>query len=360
MHHPRIVPIYSVGCEEGIHYYAMRLIEGESLAQMIRRLRPPLAGPEPTPPTSTDIGGPIQKSDRSTSGRAISRSATGEESARATVPAPSASTATHTCASAAHHDHAHRAARFVMEAAEALEHAHQLGVVHRDIKPANLLVDTAANLWITDFGVALLQPSAGVTATGELVGTLRYMSPEQAAAKRGHVDHRTDIYSLGATFYELLTLEPAFASNDAAILLQQITRDEPRPARALVPSLPAELDTIVQKAMAKSPAERYATAQELADDLARFLEDKPIWARRPTWLDCSIKWSRRHRAMVLSSLVLLVIVTLGLLVSTVVVSRLHREATDAYKSERLKAAELNQERLALKRIWRMRDRLWPT
>src|SRR5207253_1919502 len=114
------------------------------------------------------------------------------------------------------------------QAAEALEHAHQLGVVHRDIKPANLLVDLRGNLWITDFGLAHMQSAAGLTMTGDLVGTLRYMSPEQALAQHGGIDHRTDIYSLGVTLYELLTLEPVFDGRDRQELLRQIAFDEPR------------------------------------------------------------------------------------------------------------------------------------
>src|SRR5262249_556079 len=115
-----------------------------------------------------------------------------------------------------------------VQAAEALEHAHQLGVVHRDIKPANLLLDGRGHLWLTDFGLAHCQSQAGLTMSGDLVGTLRYMSPEQALAKRAVVDHRTDLYSLGATLYELLTLQPAFAGSDRQELLREIAFEEPR------------------------------------------------------------------------------------------------------------------------------------
>ena len=169
-----------------------------------------------------------------------------------------------------------RAAHLGAEAATALDHAHQLGVVHRDVKPANVLLDRQGNLWITDFGVALLQSNGGLTMTGELVGTLRYMSPEQAGAQRGLVDHRTDVYSLGMTLYELLTLSPAFEGADPRRLLEQIASEEPRPLRSVDRDIPVELEIIVLKAIAKNPAERYSTAQELADDLQRFLADQPI------------------------------------------------------------------------------------
>jgi serine/threonine protein kinase len=184
-------------------------------------------------------------------------------------------------------------ARFGLQAAEALDHAHQLGVVHRDIKPGNLLLDTSGHLWVTDFGLAQFQNDAALTLTGDLVGTLRYMSPEQALARRGVVDHRTDLYSLGATLYELLTLQPAFDGRDREELLQQISLEEPRPPRRLNRATPIDLETIILKAMAKGVEDRYATAEELAEDLRRFLDQKPIRARRPAPWERVAKWSRR-------------------------------------------------------------------
>src|SRR5262249_43854425 len=142
-------------------------------------------------------------------------------------------------------------------------------------------------------------------------GTVRYMSPEQALGKRGLVDPRTDIYSLGVTLYELLTLEPAFGGDLRQDLLRRIVAEEPRPPRRLNRAIPAELETIVLKAMAKVPAERYANAQGLADDLRRFLEDRPIRARRPTLWQRLRKWMRRHQAAVASA-------ALGLLVMAAV------------------------------------------
>jgi serine/threonine protein kinase len=130
-------------------------------------------------------------------------------------------------------------AQLGVQAAEALEHAHQAGIIHRDIKPANLLVDVRGNLWITDFGLARFHGDAGLTMSGNLLGTLRYMSPEQALAKHGLVDHRTDIYSLGATLYELLTLQPACPGDDRPEVLRQIEREDAPPPRRLNAVVPA-------------------------------------------------------------------------------------------------------------------------
>jgi len=163
--------------------------------------------------------------------------------------------------------------------ADALEHAHEEGVVHRDIKPSNLILDQRGKIWVTDFGLARIASDPGISMTGDLVGTLRYMSPEQALAKRVLVDHRTDIYSLCATLYELLTLEPTFAGHDRQEVIKRIAFDEPRALRKLNKAIPAELETIVLKGLEKNPDHRYAAAKDLAEDLRRFLEDRPIHAR---------------------------------------------------------------------------------
>jgi tetratricopeptide (TPR) repeat protein len=206
-------------------------------------------------------------------------------------------------------------ARLGIQAAEALEHAHQLGVVYRDVKPGNLMLDGRGNLWVTDFGLARLPNDTGLTMTGDLIGTLRYMSPEQALAKRVVIDHRTDVYSLGATLYELLALRPVFDGNDRQELLRQIAFEEPRALRRWNKAIPAELVTIVLKALEKNPADRYAAANELADDLRRFLEDKPIRSKPATWRQRLVKWGRRHPAIVWAAVVVLA-VTVPVLVAS--------------------------------------------
>ncbi|MFI5461679.1 MAG: tetratricopeptide repeat protein, partial [Isosphaerales bacterium] len=212
-------------------------------------------------------------------------------------------------------------ARLGLEAAEALEHAHQEGIIHRDIKPANLMVDAKGHLWVTDFGLARLRSDSGLTVSGDLLGTLRYMSPEQALGKRVVVDGRTDIYSLGVTLYELATLEPAFEGLDRQELLRRIAEEEPRPPRQLNASIPRDLETILLKAIAKEPDGRFQTAQDLADDLRRFLDDKPIRAKRPSLAERAAKWVRRHTQVVASVVLMLTLAVVGLALGAALLAR---------------------------------------
>jgi tetratricopeptide (TPR) repeat protein len=310
LHHTNIVPVYAVGCERGVHFYAMQFIEGHSLATVIHELRQhsgldgrEARGPE-NPPVAVPAG-PAAPDSQATSPYSAGHAAhVSPEAARTTESAAQTAAQPATALST---ERSHRSPAFFravtelgIQAAMALEHAHQLGVFHRDIKPANLLVDGRGNLWVTDFGLAHCQSQVSLTMTGDLVGTLRYMSPEQALAQRVSVDHRTDIYSLGATLYELLTLEPAVPGADREAVLRQIAFEEPKLPRKQNKAVPTELETIVLKSMAKNPDERYGTAQELADDLRRFLKDEPIRARRPTVVQRAWKWSRRHRPVLLA------------------------------------------------------------
>jgi serine/threonine protein kinase len=285
LHHPHIVPVHGVGCERGVHYYVMQLISGRSLATVIDELRGEAA--------KKDEGG-MMKVELEARTTDFHSSSMPHPSSFPTTPVAALSTK----ASRPGKAHYRRVAEVIAQAAGALEYAHATGVVHRDIKPANLLLDESGHLWVTDFGLAKLDTAAGVTMSGDVLGTLRYMSPEQALARHGLVDHRTDVYSLGATLYELLTLTPAVGGQDKQEVLRRIAFDGVVAPRRLDRSIPAELETVTLKALAKSPADRYQTAQELADDLRRFLDDRPVLARRPTWPQRLRKWARRHRGVV--------------------------------------------------------------
>jgi serine/threonine protein kinase/Tfp pilus assembly protein PilF len=301
LHHQHIVPVYTVGQERGVHYYAMQFVEGQTLGALIAGLRRQVGKAEATQ------GQPTAPYTRWGEGEGLR-----DQDARATPTPPVAGLSTDSFPLSPEFYRA--AARLGIQAADALDYAHKLGIIHRDVKPGNLLVDGSGNLWVTDFGLAQVQTDSKLTMTGDLLGTLRYMSPEQALGKVSVLDQRTDIYSLGATLYELLTLEPAVCGRDREEVLRHIAFAEPRPLRRLNKSVPPELETIVLKAMAKEAAERYQSAQELADDLRRFLEDRPIRARRPSLPQRARKWARRHRPMVWSTvacLVMLVAVSAG-------------------------------------------------
>jgi serine/threonine protein kinase/Flp pilus assembly protein TadD len=313
LHHTNIVPVYYVGRERGVHFYAMQYIEGHSLAQVIADLRLQIADlkkdakphaslSEASPATAPYTPEPAPQSAICNLQTAIA----------ATKPIAALSTIRSRTDAA----YFRAVAELGIQAAEALDFAHEHGIVHRDVKPANLLVDAESRLWVTDFGLAQVQGDARMTMTGDLVGTLRYMSPEQALAKRVVVDHRTDVYSLGATLYELLTLEPAFTGTDRQELLRQIAFEEPRPPRRRHKAIPMELEIIVLKALEKNPAERYTTAKDLAEDLRRFVMDRPIQARRPTPIQRIRKWARRHRSAATAAAVCL-LVTLGVTLASV-------------------------------------------
>jgi serine/threonine protein kinase len=300
LEHPHIVPVYGVGYERGVHYYAMKFIDGKSLAQVIADLR--VARPDSSKGVDDHKATPFEDAGRPTRSPSNDRGSdsTGPIAALTTQRAPRDASAFR------------QIAELGIQAAEALEHAHSLGIVHRDIKPANLMIDGHGSLWITDFGLARTAADAGLTMTGDVLGTLRYMSPEQALAKHGLVDHRTDVYSLGVTLYELLTGTPAITGKDREEILNRITLEDLEPPRSLDATIPRDLETLVLKAMAKIPAERYATARELADDLRRFNAREPIRAKRPTVLQRAKKWSERHKPVVIAIAFVVGLATVGL------------------------------------------------
>lgn len=261
--HPHLVNAFFVGCERGTHFYAMRYIDGPSLAQLITIIRHIVA-------QGQTQSLPEQQSQ------------------------PVATLVTQYMANRLRYFRA--VAQFGLQAASALGYAHQRAIVHRDIKPSNLLLDSQGQLWVTDFGLATVHDSADLTMTGDVIGTLRYMSPEQAAGKSAIVDHRIDIYSLGITLYELLTLQPAFSDHDRPTLLHRISRDEPATPRSIDASIPVDLQTILLKSIAKAPGDRYVNAEALADDLQRFLDQRPIQARHIGRIARTWRWCRRSPA----------------------------------------------------------------
>jgi serine/threonine protein kinase len=322
--HPNIVAIYSVGVERGVHYYAMQLIEGQSLAQVVEQLccqsgraeaqksssRVEQQNGDKTsalpPSCSSALPSTALPLCRST---ALSIADTSPVARLSTLPAYDS------------REYYRAVAQLGIQAAEALDHAHQNGILHRDIKPVNLLVDETGKLWITDFGLARMEQDAGMTMTGDILGTLRYMSPEQALAKRVVVDHRSDIYSLGITLYELLNLQLAFKGDDRQELLRQIAFEEPQKLRRINARIPPDLETIILKAIEKNPADRYATAEGLADDLRAAIDQRPIKAKPPNVLARTVKWSRRHQLAMLAGLIVLALVTVGLSVGSVLIVR---------------------------------------
>jgi eukaryotic-like serine/threonine-protein kinase len=355
LHHPHIVPIFSVGCEHGIHYYVMQFVDGRSLAAVLDELRHDDHGPigfgqpattitlertDERPPSAPQQGDaslvPVAAPDAAVADADWNTPTSPVAVPTQTTHVPRASGAavlTPTPIGSTNQDRAfcRNVARLGAQAADALDHAHDLGILHRDIKPANLLIDPDGALWITDFGLARFASDLSLTRTGEVVGTLRYMSPEQAMARRGVVDQRTDIYSLGVTLYELLTLRPAFDGRDHQELLRQIALDEPISPRRLNPAVPADLETIVLKAMAKDPSCRYATGQELAADLTRFMEDKPILARRPGALERTARWARRHFELVVTAAAIFVLAST--ISAALVWRQAHKTQMQAHETE---------------------------
>lgn len=376
LQHPHIVPVYAVGCERGIHFYAMQFIDGQSLADVIEELRidqalgkrggtgdaKGKANSQVDPrhlPTDLDVTMEYSQSDSATR----QRESTNENRTLRPVMAFLS-----TARSSNDAGFCRNVARLGLQAAEALEHAHQQGVIHRDIKPANLLLDERADLWIADFGLAQMQSDIQLTMTGDIVGTLRYMSPEQGCGNNSALDHRTDIYALGATLYETLTLSPAVTGNDRQELLRRIAIEDPIPPRKINRTISIELETIVLKALAKEPIERYSTAQGLADDLRRFLNDQPILARPPTRAQRFARLVRRHKTLAMTvalasfAVLTVSVVALAIINETV---RMEKAKTDQAKNsaehafEKQKAiAEELQKSLARERSISYLQRIW--
>ena len=236
LQHPNIVPIYEIGEQDGQPYFSMEFVEGCDLARLIDA--------QPLAPQT--------------------------------------------------------AAEYVKTVAEAVAYAHSQGVLHRDLKPSNILIGSDNRPRVTDFGLACQTGSTGnLTLTGATLGTPSYLPPEQASVTRGQVERRSDVYSLGAVLYHLLTGRPPFLAGSAVDTLRQVLEAEPAPLRQLNPAVPCDLETISLKCLSKLQSQRYASASDLAEDLGRWLEGKTIAARPTSILERAAKWARRRPAVAL-------------------------------------------------------------
>jgi serine/threonine protein kinase/WD40 repeat protein/tetratricopeptide (TPR) repeat protein len=332
LHHTNIVPVFGVGEHQGIHYFAMQFIQGQSLDHVldeVKRLRneEKRDGGERT--LATAVAGNLLSGQFASTGSATDKPA-GKECATgprlaasdaaslnpAAAPhVPNSSGSTSTILNQSAGAYYRSVAQIGLQVAEALEYAHQQKVLHRDIKPSNLLLDTKGTVWVTDFGLAKAEGADDLTRQGDIVGTLRYMAPERF---QGRADVRSDIYSLGLTLHEMVTLRPAFGFSEKAQLLESILHQEPPRPRRSDPRVPRDLETIILKAIAKEPGQRYGSAAEMADDLRRFLADRPVQARRTRVLERTWRMCRRNplvASLVGAVAALLVVVAIGASIS---------------------------------------------
>jgi WD40 repeat protein/serine/threonine protein kinase len=389
LHHTNIVPVHEVGEHQGTHYYAMQFIQGQGLDQVLHELRRLRAvdGAAPSRDRAAAAGADGAQEDLKTclAGGLLTgefRAAVSPSAAEAELvpdaawttqvaepkplPAPDAGLAAgqqtaapsglselSTTSESAYY---RSVARVASQVAEALAYAHGQKVLHRDIKPSNLLLDIEGRVWVTDFGLAK-EEGDDLTGTGDLVGTLRYMAPERFD---GVSDTRGDVYSLGMTLYELLTLRPAFDESDRAGLLKRLTSEDPVRPRQRDPRIPRDLETIVVKAFNKEPGQRYAMAADMADDLRRFLADRPILARRVSHTEHLWRWCRRNPALAMvSGLAVAALVAVAALSASLAVyearvagqmGERQQQTQDALKDARAGWAEAEGQRLRAERL----------
>jgi WD40 repeat protein/serine/threonine protein kinase len=377
LHHTNIVPVFGVGEQDGLCYYVMQYIRGLGLDKVLEELK---RIAQSSPASVAASRGELRVSRRSDASAAkvaqsllsgqyeCSEPATEEIAQPApAVSAPNAPPESFTVSDSSlplavgleesqsspkrTSTYWQSIARIGAQAAEALQYAHDQGITHRDIKPSNLLLDLQGTVWVTDFGLAKSDDQQDLTHSGDILGTIRYLPPE---AFDGKSDPRSDIYSLGLTLYELLTLRPAFDEVDRRMLVKKVTTGEPLRIERANSDVPRDLATIVHKAIERDPADRYATAQQLADDLHRFVRDEPILARRAPLWEQARRWSRRNRglaAAVAGIASLLVVIAAGSVAAAIyyrqqeeIQRKLHRDAESLATSNK-KLAEEN--RLAL-------------
>ena len=321
--HPHIVPVYACGEDRGIPYYAMRLVDGSSLDVLATHIAARTEAQNRDATLANSLSDGKKASAQSHSHPVLLQQVACGSMMEQLLELSENNRSAY-----------HRAiATLGSQVARALDHAHRSGVVHRDIKPANLLLDRGGHIWVTDFGLAQFVEGPSVTGTGAAIGTLRYMSPEQASGDRRRMDHRTDVYSLAISLYELLTGRPAFASQSPPALLQQIATTDPPLPRSLDHTIPRDLETVLLRAMQKDPGDRYTTAAALADDLDRFIGSKPIAARRQSPLERVTKWTGRHPGMVAVTMAALVMIVAASGVAVALVSTKQKETQAAYQAK---------------------------
>ena len=287
MHHTNIVPVFEVGHEGQTAFYVMQLIAGQTLDDVVRGIKRIRENPQ--------AGVAVEKSAMDSSPRDLVSETIETPFVSSGAAWPGDSDLSNSGSNG--HDYFNSVARIGLQVAEALAYAHARGIIHRDIKPANLLLDTSGVTWVTDFGLAKTAEGEN-TRTGDILGTLRYMAPERF---RGQCDTRADVYAIGLTLYELLTLEPAFASRDHATLLDTIAKTAPPTPRSCDRRIPKDLETIVVKAIEKDPAQRYQSADAIAEDLRRFLNEEPIRARPISIAERFLRWTRQNKLIAASA-----------------------------------------------------------
>lgn len=298
LHHTNIVPVFGVGEADGLHYYVMQFIRGLGLDQVFQELHALRGKQSSSTVTQTRSIGEAARS------LLTGRFEVPPDATPATDPTPPIGTARPESVALPGQDEGppsgtgwaywRSIARVGVQVADALAYAHSQGVLHRDIKPSNLLLDHQGTVWVTDFGLAKAAGTEDLTHTGDILGTLRYMAPERFD---GRSDARADVYALGVTLYELVTLQPAFEGTDRGRLIRDVMACNPPRPRKLNSAIPLDLETIILKAMARDPATRYLTATDMADDLRQFIADRPIKARPAGPVERFWRWARRNPAV---------------------------------------------------------------
>lgn len=302
MDHPNIAEVYRVGDVDGEYFFSMRLIAGFDLRHILGELRRGTANARKTnsrrQPSLQNVTTKA-KVDETTVPDGEQQAVEKSHSAVSYggLSAETYLSATNQRTARTHSDYFRSVCEIGVAAASALHHAHSKGILHRDIKPGNLMLDDQDHLWVMDFGLAQVDGEDPLTRTGDMLGTYRYMSPEQASGRHGFVDHRSDIYSLGVTLYELLTLKKAIPGETPEDVLKHLCFKDPTPVARQNASIPPALQLIVHKAIQRDPTDRFDSADEMAADLQRYLDGQPIVARKLSLPRRFSKWVHFHKQL---------------------------------------------------------------